>query len=69
MADLRPTADTFVVKNRAGKNFGGAAQLKADASPLTRSYLKFDVSGLSGVVTSARLRLFHANGSTAGYDV
>jgi hypothetical protein len=39
VADLRPTADTFVVKNRAGKNVGGAAQLKADASPLTRSYL------------------------------
>ena len=40
-----------------GSNYGTSSQLRTDASPVIRSYLRFIVSGVSGTPTSARLRL------------
>jgi hypothetical protein len=44
-------------------NFGSSATLNTDASPIIRSYLKFNVSSLDGPVASATLRIFRNSGS------
>ncbi len=56
---FKPAADAYVIQSSAGSNFGTAVNLRVDNSPVTRSYLRFVVSGLGGgVVQSAILRLY-----------
>jgi hypothetical protein len=58
-----------VSQRKPSANSGSANKLRIDGSPVLRSYLRFEVSGVSGSVTSATLRLF-PNGSLAtGFDV
>ncbi len=67
-----PVADAYVSNETAHTrraNYGAALELKAGISGQLRSYLRFNVSGLSGVVTSATLRVFSNSASTIGYDV
>jgi len=52
-----PVADTFVRSQRPTKNFGSATTLGVDGSPTKITYLRFNVTGLSGTVQSARLML------------
>jgi 3-phytase len=59
-------ADARVEKSYPDKNFGRSSRLSADASPVIESYLRFSVSGVSGTVSSARLRLYAYNGSADG---
>ena len=59
-------ADARVEKSYPDKNFGRSSRLSSDASPVIESYLRFSVSGVSGTVTSARLRLYAYNGSPDG---
>jgi hypothetical protein len=66
---LAPVADAYVNKNKPNTNFGTNSKLKVQASPTLRSYLRFNVQGISGTVTRATLRLNAASGSTAGFDV
>jgi len=40
-----------------------------DASPVIRSYLRFNVSGLTGSATSATLRIWANSAQSSGYDV
>ncbi|MGH3659044.1 MAG: DUF7594 domain-containing protein, partial [Micromonosporaceae bacterium] len=64
---LTPVADAYVKDIAVTKNYGKATSLRVRSSgPTIRSYLKFDVSGVSGTVTSARLRLRVADASTDG---
>jgi hypothetical protein len=42
-------------------NFGGGPVLGADKSPVVESFLRFNVSGVSGTVTRARLRVYVTN--------
>ena len=60
--------DALVQSNRSTANFGSASTLNTDASPIIRSYLKFNVSSLDGPVASATLRIFRNSGS-APFDV
>ena len=54
-----PLADTYVQADLPTTNYGSALVLKADASPDTQSFLRFNVQGLAGsVVNSAALRLY-----------
>jgi len=53
----------------AAANYGAITTLRADASPVVRSYLRFDVQGLSGTVTHATLRIFTNSSSSSGYEV
>ena len=62
-------ADAYVQSNRATTNHGTTSKLNIDASPIARSYLRFDVGGLSGSVTRATLRLTGGTGSTVGFTV
>ncbi|RJQ80321.1 DNRLRE domain-containing protein [Pseudonocardiaceae bacterium YIM PH 21723] len=56
-ATFTPTADTYVADNAPTSNFGTAGAVGVDASEVNRTFLKFTVSGVSGTVTSAKLRL------------
>ena len=44
-------------------------RLRVDASPIVRSYLKFDVSGVSGTITNATLRIWANSSQPEGYGV
>ena len=52
-----PVADTYVASDAPGTNFGKSGNYWVDSSPNRRILMKFDVSGLTGPVTSARLRM------------
>jgi Calcineurin-like phosphoesterase len=63
---LTPVADSYVQADQPAANFGTATTLRVDGSPLTHSYLKFDVQGLTAAPTSATVRVFiPANSSTS----
>ncbi|MDQ3549520.1 MAG: DNRLRE domain-containing protein, partial [Chloroflexota bacterium] len=61
-----PVADTYVDSGIPRKNFGSSLQLVADGSPASELYLKFEITELSGAVTSAMLRLYVKNASKSG---
>ena len=63
------TADTYASSASAGSNFGTDSNLRIDGSPLVRSYLQFDLTGLSGTISSAHLRLYADSSSGLGYEV
>jgi hypothetical protein len=56
-ASLTPVADAYVDAAQPGTNFGTLSQLRTDASPVVRSYLRFDVQGWSPGSSRATLRL------------
>ena len=62
---FRPIADARVVEANPDANYGSLESLATDRDPGVerRSYLKFEVSGLIGPVTGAKLRLY-AKGAT-----
>jgi hypothetical protein len=64
-----PAADAYVNEASPTTNYGSVTTLRADASPVVRSYLRFNVQGLSGTVTRATLRIFTGSSSSAGYQV
>ncbi len=66
---VKATADAYVSSAAPSVNYGSSKSLRIDASPIVRSYLRFDLRAVSGTVTSARLTLFADSASTAGYSV
>jgi hypothetical protein len=65
-----PVADAYVVQTSPSKNYGAGVTLRVDASPDTRSYLRFVVSGLNGAaVQSAWLRIYANSANNAGVSV
>jgi hypothetical protein len=63
-----PQADATVNASVPGTNFGSDAKLRIDTSPTVQSYLRFSLSGLSGTVTRAVLRIAATSGGS-GYEV
>jgi hypothetical protein len=61
-----PAADARVEEATPDSNFGTSSRLYVDSSPNRKSYLRFTVTGVSGTVQSARLRLFAFGGSVNG---
>jgi hypothetical protein len=55
---LTPVADAYVQADQPTVNFGTSPQLHVDASPVTNSYLKFDVEGFTARPAQATLRVF-----------
>ncbi len=53
-----PVADALVHENHPDSNFGTYPQLIVDDSPSRESYLKFELSDLSGFVSVAKLRVY-----------
>ncbi len=67
---FNPVADAYVLQSKPNTNFGTSLSLRADSSPITRSYLRFVVGGLNGAtVDSVKLRLYANSSSTAGFAV
>ena len=62
------SADSYVREAKPNNNYGTSASLYVDGvtGAHYESYLKFDLSGVSGEVQNARLRVFVSNGSTEG---
>jgi hypothetical protein len=58
---VAPEADARVMQGSPNSNFGGGPVLGADKSPVVETFIRFNVSGVSGTVTRARLRLFVTN--------
>ncbi|NOT30090.1 MAG: DNRLRE domain-containing protein, partial [Planctomycetes bacterium] len=65
---LLPVADSSVNQARPNANAGSSTGLlvRSVAGGSFRSYLRFDLSGSSGPVTSAKLRFFCTDGSNVG---
>ena len=61
-----PVADTYVTSSSPNTNYGSRTTLQVDGSPTQIAYLRFNVTGLSGPVQSARLRLEVTNASSFG---
>jgi acid phosphatase type 7 len=64
-----PVADTWVSTAHPDANYGGQPILRTRGVPKVRSYLRFDLHGLSGQVTSATLHVWARTSSPAGYQV
>jgi len=61
-------ADAAVLSNRADNNYGGSGTLATDGSPIINSYLRFDVQGLTGTVSSVTLRVWANSTNSVGID-
>ena len=67
---INPVADAYVISSSASSNYGTSVSLRVDSSPVTRSYLRFTVSGLGGAaVQSAMLRIYANSANTTGFSV
>jgi hypothetical protein len=65
-----PVADAYVISTSASTNYGNTTIIRLDNSPITRSYLRFSVSGLNGAtVQSATLRVYANSSNSTGYTV
>jgi hypothetical protein len=53
-----PSADAAVRSALPDTNFVTSTRLRVDGDPISISYLRFDVLGLTGAVESARLRVY-----------
>ena len=59
-----------MTKSKKWQNFGGDATLQVSSSPMTRSYLRFNLPDLEDTsVQKATLSLFVENGSGDGFSV
>jgi hypothetical protein len=68
-ASFTPVADTYVSTAHPDANYGTEPNLRADATPKIRSYLRFRLPELSGRIVRAQLRLWSPTGDLAGYSV
>jgi len=67
---LNPTHDAYVRSDQPGNNFGTATTLRMkQSSPIYNSYLKFVVSGVSGPVQSAKVRMKVTVASSSGGSI
>lgn len=64
-----PIADAYVYQTNPTTNYGSSNLLRADASPLMRSYLRFNIQGVTGTITRVTLRLYANSASSAGYQI
>lgn len=64
-----PSADASVYSGQPATNFGSATRLVADKSPLTHTFLRFEVTGLAAAPTAAKLRLWVTDPSGSAPEV
>ncbi len=65
---LTAAADSYVSYSSPGINFGVSTTLRTDASPIQRSYLRFDVPALSAI-SKATLQIYANSAVSVGYTV
>jgi hypothetical protein len=66
---LTPIADTYVNSASPTTNNGTKPNIYVDADGISQSYLKFDLSAVSGTVTSVTLNIYAASSQSTGYRV
>ncbi len=66
---ITPAADAYVDSSSPTRNFGTSTQIRVDGSPIVRSFLRFNVQGLTGPVASATLRVYANSSQSTGYAV
>jgi fibronectin type III domain protein/calcineurin-like phosphoesterase family protein len=66
---VAPVADAYVSSSTPSTNTGRSTSLRVDGSPTVRSYLRFDLSGASGSITKATLRVLATSNQSTGYSV
>ncbi len=66
---LNPVADAFVNAQYPTTNYGSALQLRIDGSPVVKSYLRFNITGVSGTVTKATLLIYANSSLSTDYKV
>jgi acid phosphatase type 7 len=66
---VAPIADAYVSSSTPSTNTGRSASLKVDGSPTVRSYLRFDLGGVTDSITKATLRVRATSNHSAGYSV
>ena len=65
-----PVADAYVIQSYPSNNYGSSTSLRADASPVTRTYVRFTVQGLNGAtVQSAKVRFYAKSSNSTGLTV
>ncbi|MFL5909819.1 MAG: Ig-like domain-containing protein [Gaiellaceae bacterium] len=64
-----PSADSYVTESNPNSNFGTASVLRIDGSPISRTYMRFDVQGLTAPVAKATLRMFATTNAGGGFDI
>jgi acid phosphatase type 7 len=62
-------ADAYVYESSPTLNFGTNASIGVDASPIKRSYLRFNVLNVSGTITKATLKVYANSAQKTGYEV
>ncbi len=63
-ATFRPVADAYVDSTFPGSSYGVYPTLRVDGSPVVRAYLRFNLTGLSGTISLAKLRVFTNSASS-----
>ncbi|MDQ4044485.1 MAG: DNRLRE domain-containing protein, partial [Chloroflexota bacterium] len=66
---VEPAGDAVVISSSPTRNYGRATRLGALRSPIRRSYVRFDLSSVSGTVSKATLRVFGTSSDFAGFEV
>ena len=66
---FNPIADSYVDSSVPSNNHGTNVKLRVDTSPTVNSYLRFNVSGVSGSVTSVTLKIYATSALSAGFEV
>lgn len=62
-----PDADAYVSSTNQTKNYGKVTSLRADSSPILRTYMRFTVSGTTGkTIQQILLHLYASSSSTIG---
>jgi hypothetical protein len=65
-----PAADSYVDASNSSTNYGTSSQVRMDGSPVVRTFLRFNISGLNGAtVTQATLRIYANSAQSTGYNV
>ncbi|NJD58343.1 MAG: DNRLRE domain-containing protein [Anaerolineae bacterium] len=62
-------ADSYVNQSDPSKNFGTNPSIRVDGSPVVRSFLSFNISGISGTISKVTLQIFANSSSSSGFDV
>ena len=66
---LTPVADSYVNSAAPTTNYGTAASIYVDGDGIRQSYLTFDLTGVTGTVTGATLKVWANSSQSTGYDV
>jgi hypothetical protein len=66
---IKAVANGYADSTAPSTIYGAAAQLRVDGSPTVYSFVRFDLSSVTGTITSAKLHLYANSADATGYDV